>query len=136
MRRDLAWRQRRDRALKRRAPDRPQGIGQLKFNHDKEVDQLKSAFNRTEIGLTRAVRSKLCLPCPFIAGCQGVKDKHILYALGHKCVVNRDDEDLIDALRLEFFVLLDVCRRLGAASGGKRPRNAHLGERVRIGAID
>ena len=47
-------------------------------------------------------------------------------ALCHECVVHGDDVDLVDALRLEFVVLLDVSGRLGAACGRERPRHANL----------
>ena len=61
----------------------------------------------------------------------------IWHALGHVCVVHRDDEDLIDTLRLELIVLLNVHGRLRAARGGKCPGHANLGdEQVSVGVIN
>jgi len=46
--------------------------------------------------------------------------------LCHECIIHGDDVDLVDALRLELVVLLDVSGRLRAARGRERPRHANL----------
>jgi hypothetical protein len=46
--------------------------------------------------------------------------------LCHECVIDGDDVDLVDALRLELVVLLDVTRSLRAARGRERSRHANL----------
>ena len=63
-------------------------------------------------------------------------DKNIRHALRHVCVVHRDDEYLINALRLELLVLLDVHGRLRAARGSKRPGYTNLEEQVSVGATN
>lgn len=47
-------------------------------------------------------------------------------ALCHEYVVYGDDVDLVDALRLELVILLDVSGRLRAARGRECPRHANL----------
>lgn len=85
-------------------------------------------------GLTRAVGRKFLLPCPmriyemketvrdmFVEqreGCAGV--------LCHEYVIHADDVDLVDALRLELVILLDVSRRLRMARRREGPRHADL----------
>lgn len=46
--------------------------------------------------------------------------------LCHECIVHGDDVYLVDALRLEFIVLLDVSWHLQAARGRESPRHADL----------
>ena len=51
-------------------------------------------------------------------GCAGV--------LCHEYVIHADDVDLVDALRLELVILLDVSRRLRMARRREGPRHADL----------
>jgi hypothetical protein len=46
--------------------------------------------------------------------------------LCHEYVIHADDEDLVDALRLELFILLDVSRRLRVARRCESSRDANL----------
>ena len=46
--------------------------------------------------------------------------------LCHEYVIHADDEDLVDALRLELVILLDVSRRLRVACRRESPRHANL----------
>ena len=57
--------------------------------------------------------------------------------LCHEYVIHADDVDLVDALRLELVILLDVSRRLRMARRREGPRHADLqqetvGQRLRI----
>ena len=47
-------------------------------------------------------------------------------ALCHECIIHGDDVYLVDALRLELIVLLDVSWHLQAARGREGPRHADL----------
>ena len=46
--------------------------------------------------------------------------------LCHEYVIHADDEDLVDALRLELVIFLDVSRRLRVARRRESPRHANL----------
>ena len=46
--------------------------------------------------------------------------------LCHEYVIHANDEDLVDALRLELVILLDVSRRLRVACRRESPRHANL----------
>lgn len=74
----------------------------------------------------REARKAISYACCRETSCARAQKIRTEYALCHECVVHGDDVDLVDALRLELVVLLNVTGSLRAARGRERSRHANL----------